>query len=147
MLISQKGGKETILEEELEFKGIEEEEEETHADERSSAEGDKDKGEQRVLIFVFLFFLSFWVLLDDFMLPDPLVTESKEAAAPAAGDSETKPAPSSPSPPVHSSPPLMEPRPKAPPAVENPQKNSLPVQASSAPTEGTPLFWMLLDQM
>lgn len=43
----------------------------------------------------------------------------------------------------------MEPRPnKAPPAVENPQKNnSLPVQASSAPTEGTPLSWKLLDQM
>lgn len=45
-LILQKGGKETILEEELEFKGIEEEEEETHVLERSSAEGDKDKGEQ-----------------------------------------------------------------------------------------------------
>lgn len=49
-LISQKGGKETILEEELEFKGIEEEEEETHADERSSAEGDKDNGELRDFI-------------------------------------------------------------------------------------------------
>lgn len=46
----QKGGKETILEEELEFKGIdEEEEEESLADtERSSAEGDKDKGEERL---------------------------------------------------------------------------------------------------
>lgn len=32
----------------MEFKGIEEEEEENHADERSSAEGDKDKGEQKV---------------------------------------------------------------------------------------------------
>lgn len=47
---SQKGGKETILEEELEFKGIEEEEEEI-AEERSSAEGDKDKGEQNVSEF------------------------------------------------------------------------------------------------
>lgn len=46
----QKGGKETILEEELEFKGIEEEEEEeSPADvERSSAEGDKDKGEEKL---------------------------------------------------------------------------------------------------
>uniref|UniRef100_A0A3Q3X0Q0 GYF domain-containing protein n=1 Tax=Mola mola TaxID=94237 RepID=A0A3Q3X0Q0_MOLML len=45
----KKGGKETILEEELEFKGIEEEdEEESHGDiERSSAKGEKDKGEQR----------------------------------------------------------------------------------------------------
>lgn len=54
-LISQKGGKETILEEELEFKGIEEEEEETHADDRSSAEGDKDNGELRDFISVFFF--------------------------------------------------------------------------------------------
>uniref|UniRef100_A0A674N506 GRB10 interacting GYF protein 1 n=1 Tax=Takifugu rubripes TaxID=31033 RepID=A0A674N506_TAKRU len=46
----KKGGKETILEEELEFKGIEEEEEEI-AEERSSAEGDKDKGEQNVFEF------------------------------------------------------------------------------------------------
>ncbi|XP_011604890.1 GRB10-interacting GYF protein 1 [Takifugu rubripes] len=101
----KKGGKETILEEELEFKGIEEEEEEI-AEERSSAEGDKDK-------------------------------ENKEAAAPATGDGETKPASSSPSPPVHSTPPLMEPRPiKAALALENSQKNnSLPVQASSAPSE------------
>uniref|UniRef100_H3C3T2 GRB10 interacting GYF protein 1 n=1 Tax=Tetraodon nigroviridis TaxID=99883 RepID=H3C3T2_TETNG len=37
----KKGGKETILEEELEFKGIEEEEEESHAEERSNAEGEK----------------------------------------------------------------------------------------------------------
>lgn len=49
-LLGQKGGKETILEEELEFKGIEEEdEEESFVDvERSSAEGEKDKGEQRL---------------------------------------------------------------------------------------------------
>lgn len=75
--------------------------------------------------------------------PDVFVsalTESKEAAAPATGDGETKPASSSPSPPVHSTPPLMEPRPiKAALAVENSQKNnSLPVQASSAPSEGIP---------
>lgn len=46
----QKGGKETILEEELEFKGIEEEdEEECLVDvERSGAEGEKDKGEERL---------------------------------------------------------------------------------------------------
>lgn len=46
VLAFQKGGKETILEDELEFKGIEEEEEESLADmERSSPEGDKDKSE------------------------------------------------------------------------------------------------------
>ncbi|GLD71812.1 GRB10-interacting GYF protein 1 isoform X1 [Lates japonicus] len=40
----KKGGKETILEEEFEFRGIEEEEDESLADnERNSAEGDKDK--------------------------------------------------------------------------------------------------------
>lgn len=44
----QKGGKETILEEDLEFKGIEEEEESLADIERSSAEGDKDKGEKRL---------------------------------------------------------------------------------------------------
>ncbi|CAF91982.1 unnamed protein product, partial [Tetraodon nigroviridis] len=116
----KKGGKETILEEELEFKGIEEEEEESHAEERSNAEGDKDKGELRPM-----------------SVEVPSHPESKEAAAPSAADSETKPAPSSPSPPAHSSPPLVEPRPSAaPPAVENSQKNnSLPVQASNAPTE------------
>ncbi|XP_039679287.1 GRB10-interacting GYF protein 1 [Perca fluviatilis] len=46
----KKGGKETILEDEFEFKGIEEEEEEEEnfADiERNSAEGDKDNGEER----------------------------------------------------------------------------------------------------
>uniref|UniRef100_H3CEZ0 GRB10 interacting GYF protein 1 n=1 Tax=Tetraodon nigroviridis TaxID=99883 RepID=H3CEZ0_TETNG len=113
----KKGGKETILEEELEFKGIEEEEEESHAEERSNAEGDKLSSKESPLSFR---------------------KKSKEAAAPSAADSETKPAPSSPSPPAHSSPPLVEPRPSAaPPAVENSQKNnSLPVQASNAPTEG-----------
>lgn len=34
----------------MEFKGIEEEEEETHADERSSAEGDKEKGDLSFLL-------------------------------------------------------------------------------------------------
>lgn len=50
VFLSQKGGKETILEEELEFKGIEEEEEEESLIDidRSSAEGDKDKGEERL---------------------------------------------------------------------------------------------------
>lgn len=50
----QKGGKETILEEELEFKGIEEEdEEESLVDlERSGADGEKDKGEERLSVGV-----------------------------------------------------------------------------------------------
>lgn len=104
----KKGGKETILEEELEFKGIEEEEEEEHlADtERNSADGDKDK-------------------------------ESKESGS-AAGDGETKPAsPSSSSPPIHCAPPFLEPRPcNAGPAMDNPQlNNSHPVKSSSTPCE------------
>ncbi|KAM9335736.1 GRB10-interacting GYF protein 1 [Symphorus nematophorus] len=103
----KKSGKETILEEEFEFKGIEEEEEEESlADaERNSAEGDKDK-------------------------------ESKEAGS-AVGDGETKPASPSSSPPVHSTPPFPEPRPSnAGPAVDNPQlNNSHPVKASSTPSE------------
>ncbi|XP_075890164.1 GRB10-interacting GYF protein 1 isoform X1 [Nelusetta ayraudi] len=105
----KKGGKETILEEELEFKGIEEEdEEESFVDvERSSAEGEKDK-------------------------------ESKEAAS-AVGDGETKPASpsSSSSPPVHCSPPAMEARSSnAGPAVDNPQlNNSHPVQGINATSE------------
>lgn len=47
--MGQKGGKDSILEEEFEFKGIEEdEEEECYADmDMKSAEGDKDKGEER----------------------------------------------------------------------------------------------------
>lgn len=50
IFLYQKGGKETILEEEFEFKGIEEEEEEeSFTDmERNSAEGDKEKGEERI---------------------------------------------------------------------------------------------------
>lgn len=55
----QKSGKETILEEELEFKGIEEdEEEEIFADtERNCAEGDKDKGEDGHNVFSWLLHL------------------------------------------------------------------------------------------
>ncbi|XP_038586081.1 GRB10-interacting GYF protein 1 isoform X4 [Micropterus salmoides] len=103
----KKSGKETILEEELEFKGIEEdEEEEIFADtERNCAEGDKDK-------------------------------EGKEAGS-AVGDSETKPASPSSSPPVHCTPPFLEPRPSnTGPVVDNPQlNNSHPVNASSTPSE------------
>lgn len=53
----QKGGKETILEEELEFKGIEEEEEEESLVdiERNSADGDKDKGEETESFFICCF--------------------------------------------------------------------------------------------
>ncbi|XP_062300278.1 GRB10-interacting GYF protein 1 isoform X2 [Scomber scombrus] len=74
----KKSGKETILEEEFEFKGIEEEEEEeSFADmERNSADGDKDK-------------------------------ESKEAGS-AYIDGETKPASPSTSPPIHCTPPSLE---------------------------------------
>jgi len=56
--VAQTGGKDVILEEEFEFKGIEEEEEEREEEddifadiERNSAEGDKDKGEER-LVFI-----------------------------------------------------------------------------------------------
>ncbi|KAA8582541.1 hypothetical protein FQN60_006212 [Etheostoma spectabile] len=106
----KKGGKETILEDEFEFKGIEEEEEEDEnfADiERNSAEGDKDN-------------------------------ENKECGS-AVGDGETKPASPSSSPPAlqNCSPPALEPRPSnAGPAVDNPQlNNSHPVKASSMPSE------------
>ncbi|XP_073330585.1 GRB10-interacting GYF protein 1 isoform X1 [Pagrus major] len=103
----KKGGKETILEEEFEFKGIEEEEEEeSFIDmERNSAEGDKEK-------------------------------ESKEAGS-AVGDGETKPASPSSSPPIHCTPPFVEPRPSnAGLVVDNPQlNNSHPVKASSTPSE------------
>lgn len=54
VVLYQKGGKETILEEELEFKGIEEEEEEESVVDidRSSAEGDKEKGEGRLSFYL-----------------------------------------------------------------------------------------------
>ncbi|XP_029974653.1 GRB10-interacting GYF protein 1-like isoform X3 [Salarias fasciatus] len=103
----KKGGKETILEEELDFKGIEEEdEEEAYADvERNCTEGDKDK-------------------------------ECKEAI-PAVGDGEIKPASPSSSPPVHCTPPSLEPQPSlAGQVVENaPLSNSHPVKANSSPSE------------
>ncbi|XP_030287883.1 GRB10-interacting GYF protein 1 isoform X2 [Sparus aurata] len=102
-----KGGKETILEEEFEFKGIEEEEEEeSFIDmDRNSAEGDKEK-------------------------------ESKEAGS-AVGDGETKPASPSSSPPVQCTPPFVEPRSSnAGLVVDSPQlNNSHPVKASSTPSE------------
>lgn len=65
LLLLQKGGKETILEEELEFKGIEEEEEEENLTdtERNSAEGDKDKGMEGLQSY------SFLKILDCFYVP------------------------------------------------------------------------------
>lgn len=96
------GGKDVILEEEFEFKGIEEEEEEREEEEdifadieRNSAEGDKDK-------------------------------ESKEAGS-AVGEDETKRASPSSSPPAprHGSPPCLEARPgNAGPVVDNLQLNN-----------------------
>uniref|UniRef100_A0A665VHE3 GYF domain-containing protein n=1 Tax=Echeneis naucrates TaxID=173247 RepID=A0A665VHE3_ECHNA len=56
----KKSGKETILEEELEFKGIEEEEEEEEslADaERNNADGDKDRGKEMAHCFVLVVFV------------------------------------------------------------------------------------------
>ncbi|KAM3591126.1 uncharacterized protein V6R79_022893 [Siganus canaliculatus] len=107
----KKGGKETILEEELEFKGIEEEEEEEHVadSERNTAEGDKDK-------------------------------ESKDVGS-AAGDGEAKPASPSSSSPVHCTPPFLEPRPSnAGPAMDSAQLNNNTVQASNTPSEdGAPV--------
>uniref|UniRef100_A0A8C2ZB76 GRB10 interacting GYF protein 1 n=1 Tax=Cyclopterus lumpus TaxID=8103 RepID=A0A8C2ZB76_CYCLU len=108
------GGKDTILEEEFEFKGIEEEEEEEEEEddrfadiERNGAEGDKEK-------------------------------ESKEAGS-AVGDGETKRVSPSSSPPAlrHCSPPCLEPRlSNAGPVVDNLQlNNSHPVMASSTPSE------------
>ncbi|XP_054457020.1 GRB10-interacting GYF protein 1 isoform X2 [Anoplopoma fimbria] len=104
-----KGGKDIILEEEFEFKGIEEEdEEESYADmERNGAEGDKDK-------------------------------DNKEAGQ-AVSDGETKRASPSSSPPalLHCAPPSLEPRPSnSCPVVDNPQLNhSHLVKASSTPSE------------
>ncbi|XP_054863653.1 GRB10-interacting GYF protein 1 isoform X2 [Amphiprion ocellaris] len=104
----KKGGKETILEEELEFKGIEEEEDEEDSladTERNSAEGDKEK-------------------------------ESKEAIS-AVGDGETKPASPSSSPPAHCTPPSLESLPSnAGQVVDNTQlSNSHSVKANSTPGE------------
>uniref|UniRef100_UPI003A5C4C23 GRB10-interacting GYF protein 1 n=1 Tax=Centroberyx affinis TaxID=166261 RepID=UPI003A5C4C23 len=103
----KKGGKETILEEELDFQGIEEEEEEESLvdTERNNAVGDKDK-------------------------------ECKEACS-AVGDGEVKPASPSSSPPAFSAPPALEPQPSTTgPLVDNPQlSNSHPVKASNMPSE------------
>ncbi|XP_040037449.2 GRB10-interacting GYF protein 1 isoform X7 [Gasterosteus aculeatus] len=110
----KKGGKDSILEEEFEFKGIEEdEEEECYADmDMKSAEGDKDK-------------------------------ESKEAGS-AGGEGETQQTSPSSSPPalIHCSPPALEPRPcKAGPVVENPPlNNSHPVKASITSSEDMATF-------
>ncbi|XP_074555064.1 GRB10-interacting GYF protein 1 isoform X4 [Halichoeres trimaculatus] len=103
----KKGGKETILEEELEFKGIEEgEEEESLADtEMNIGEGEKEK-------------------------------ESKDGGS-AVGEGETRPTSPSSSPSVHCAPPFLEPRPSnAGTAVDNFQlNNSHAVKASNTPSE------------
>ncbi|XP_077401121.1 GRB10-interacting GYF protein 1 isoform X4 [Vanacampus margaritifer] len=105
----KKGGKETILEEELEFKGIEEEEEEESLPEpeRNSGDGDKDK-------------------------------ESKETTS-AAVDGEAKPAAPSSSPPAHCAPPSLEPQPSngGPIADAAQLSNSHPLKDSSPPSEGS----------
>ncbi|XP_059210290.1 GRB10-interacting GYF protein 1 isoform X4 [Centropristis striata] len=103
----KKGGKETILEEEFDFKGIEEEEEEeeSFADmEKNGAEGDQDK-------------------------------ESKDVGS-AVGDGEAKTSSPSSSPP-HCTPPSVDSRPSnVGPVVENPQLNNIhPVKTSSTPSE------------
>ncbi|XP_030017623.1 GRB10-interacting GYF protein 1 isoform X2 [Sphaeramia orbicularis] len=102
----KKGGKETILEEELEFKGIEEEEEEeSFADaERNSAEGDKDQ-------------------------------ESKEAGS-VVIDGEAKPASPSSTPPACPPPSLEPQPNNSGPVVENSQlSHSHVVRASNTPNE------------
>ncbi|XP_034532249.1 GRB10-interacting GYF protein 1 isoform X2 [Notolabrus celidotus] len=105
--MTMKGGKETILEEEFDFKGIEElEEEESFADaERNAIEGEKER-------------------------------ESKDSGS-AVGDGEMKPVSPSSSPPVHCAPPFLEPRSiNAGLALENLLlNNSHAVKASSAPSE------------
>ncbi|XP_047462342.1 GRB10-interacting GYF protein 1 isoform X2 [Mugil cephalus] len=103
IFMPMKGGKETIPEEEFEFKGIEEEEEEESLGdlERNGAEGDKDK-------------------------------ESKEAIT-AVGDGETKPASPSSSPPAHCAPPSLESQPSnAGPVVDNTHSLSIKVNSMSA---------------
>ncbi|XP_037116115.1 GRB10-interacting GYF protein 1 isoform X3 [Syngnathus acus] len=106
----KKAGKETILEDELEFKGIEEEEEEEEEEslpdmERKNGDGDKDK-------------------------------ESKEAPS-AAVDGEAKPVAPSSSPPAHCAPPSLEPPPgnSGPTADAAQLSNSLPLKDSSPPSE------------
>ncbi|XP_051923841.1 GRB10-interacting GYF protein 1 isoform X2 [Hippocampus zosterae] len=105
----KKGGKETILEEELEFKGTEEEEEEESPPdtERNGGDGDKDK-------------------------------ESKESPS-AAVDGEAKPAAPSSSPPAHCAPPSLEPQPSnSGPTADTAQlSSSHPLKESSPPSEGS----------
>ncbi|XP_054609018.1 GRB10-interacting GYF protein 1 isoform X2 [Dunckerocampus dactyliophorus] len=107
----KKGGKDTILEEELEFKGIEEEEEEEIlADiERNSGDGDNDK-------------------------------ESKESTS-AAVDGEAKPASPSSSPHSHGAPPSLELQPSntGPMVDSTPLSNSHPLKDSSTPSEDVAL--------
>uniref|UniRef100_A0A087XSN5 GRB10 interacting GYF protein 1 n=1 Tax=Poecilia formosa TaxID=48698 RepID=A0A087XSN5_POEFO len=101
----KKGGKETILEEDLDFKGIEDEDEDDGFldAERNNGDGDKDKGEQNL--------------------------ESKDSL-PAAGEEKMKPAP----PPAHCAPPSLELQPgSAGQVMENSQmNNSHSVKAGSA---------------
>ncbi|XP_018559418.1 GRB10-interacting GYF protein 1 isoform X2 [Lates calcarifer] len=100
-----KGGKETILEEEFEFKGIEEEEEESLADnERNSAEGDKDK-------------------------------ESKEASSAVVDGEAKPASPSSSPPTHCTPPSLEPQPSNAGPVVENTQLSNSQVKANSTPGE------------
>uniref|UniRef100_A0A4W6ECT8 GRB10 interacting GYF protein 1 n=1 Tax=Lates calcarifer TaxID=8187 RepID=A0A4W6ECT8_LATCA len=101
----KKGGKETILEEEFEFKGIEEEEEESLADnERNSAEGDKDK-------------------------------ESKEASSAVVDGEAKPASPSSSPPTHCTPPSLEPQPSNAGPVVENTQLSNSQVKANSTPGE------------
>nr|XP_057923630.1 GRB10-interacting GYF protein 1 isoform X2 [Doryrhamphus excisus] len=107
----KKGGKDAILEEELEFKGIEEEEEEEILAEieRNSGDGDNDK-------------------------------ESKESTSTAV-DGEAKPASPTSSPRSHGAPPSLELQPSSTgPMVDNtPLSNSHPLKDSSTPSEDVAL--------
>ncbi|XP_061664928.1 GRB10-interacting GYF protein 1 isoform X2 [Syngnathoides biaculeatus] len=112
----KKGGKETILEEELDFKGIEKEEEEGSVPdvEKSSSDGDKDKGSKLHS------------------------SESKEATS-AAVDGEAKAAAPSSSPSAQCAPPAVESQQSSSgPTVESTQLSiSHPLKDSSPANEGT----------
>ncbi|XP_034021004.1 GRB10-interacting GYF protein 1 isoform X2 [Thalassophryne amazonica] len=105
-----KGGKETILEEELDFQGIEEEEEEEE-ESLADTEGSNTAG-------------------------DKVKVESKDSGS-VVGDDEAKPASPSSSPPSHCTSAAVEPQPTAAgPVVDSPQLcNSHSVKASSTPSE------------
>uniref|UniRef100_A0A8D3CFC5 GRB10 interacting GYF protein 1a n=1 Tax=Scophthalmus maximus TaxID=52904 RepID=A0A8D3CFC5_SCOMX len=87
----KKGGKETILEDEFEFKGIEEEEEEESLTdtERNSAEGDREKGKE-------IIFLLFFMILEclspsattSSSLPPPPPSSAAPLLPPSGGDNE-----------------------------------------------------------